>query len=335
MRPLGRLNQLQRWRDLRDLVKIGQHLANMIDKDRYDIVFAHTCMFTVIPTVLMYLETPSVYYLHEPFGPDFQRSINRPYMQTRRAQNTLDRFDPLIVLFLRRRYAIQRDGVRHATGMLANSAYTQSWMHREYGIEAPICSCGVNQEDFRPAPTCPKDNCVISVGEMSPRKGFDFLIESLGKIPSPERPNLKLICNSVNLAERAYIESLASNHGVDLIIMTNLDAHQMAKEYSRALFCVYAPVMEPFGLVPLEAMSCGVPVVGVNEGGVAESIVHGATGLLVERDSERFAQAVRHLLSHRDELANFARNCREYVVSNWTWERSVACLEKHLRLYTV
>ena len=49
---------------------------------------------------------------------------------------------------------------------------------------------------------------------------------------------------------------------------------------------VYAPIMEPFGFVPLESMACGTPVVGVCEGGVRETIRHEETGLLVDRDPE-------------------------------------------------
>jgi glycosyltransferase involved in cell wall biosynthesis len=328
--PLGRLNQLQRWRDLGELLRIGQRFAETIDRERYDVVFAHTCMFTVIPTLLKYLETPSVYYLHEPFGPDFQRGFHRPYMQTQKLRNTLDEIDPFIKLFLRRRYAIQRDGVDHTTRLLANSTFTQAWMQRTYRVETPICHYGVNHEDFRPYANIQRDNYVISVGELSPRKGFDFLVDSLGYIPFRERPKLKLVCNRVDPDERAYIESLADSRGVELTIITNLNAHQLAIEYSRALLCVYAPVMEPFGLAPLEAMSCGLPVVGVNEGGVSESVVHGKTGLLVERDPAKFAQAVRYLLNDPEQLASYAQNCRNYVLRNWSWEQSVACIEEHL-----
>jgi glycosyltransferase involved in cell wall biosynthesis len=88
--------------------------------------------------------------------------------------------------------------------------------------------------------------------------------------------------------------------------------------------------LEPFGLVPLEAMSCGTPVVGVREGGVQESIIHEHTGLLVKRDPEKFALAVQRLLSDKDLADEYGRNGREHVLKNWTWEQSVDSLEKYL-----
>lgn len=80
--------------------------------------------------------------------------------------------------------------------------------------------------------------------------------------------------------------------------MPNLKTDQLVLEYNKAQICVYAPVLEPLGLVPLESMACGTPVVGVREGGVLESIVHEQTGLLTERDPAQFAGAVQHLLSN-------------------------------------
>ncbi len=59
--------------------------------------------------------------------------------------------------------------------------------------------------------------------------------------------------------------------------------------YNKANLVVYTPYQEPFGLVPLESMSCGTPVVGVNDGGVMETVTNGKTGILTERDTKIFA----------------------------------------------
>jgi len=77
-------------------------------------------------------------------------------------------------------------------------------------------------------------------------------------------------------------------------------------------------------------MACGVPVIGVSEGGVAESIVHERTGLLVERDPEKFAGAMQHLLSNPDLALEYGRNGREHVLRHWTWDQSTESVERHL-----
>jgi len=245
-------------------------------------------------------------------------------------RNALNHFDPLIRLYHRRLDSVQLRSLLQTTRLLANSHFTQSCMKAAYDVEARVCQYGVDCESFRPMRTIQKQNHVISVGELSPRKGFDFLVESLGQIPSAGRPALILACNSVDSSERDYIQSLAADYGVELTILINLDTDQLAIEYNKARVCIYAPVQEPFGLVPLEAMSCGTPVIGVKEGGVEESIVHEKTGLLVERNPARFASGVQYLLYNSTLAAEYGRQGREHILRNWTWDKSVAKLKEHL-----
>jgi glycosyltransferase involved in cell wall biosynthesis len=328
--PLGRLNQLQRWRDLGDLIDVGRGIALKIDAGDYDVVFANTCRYTYIPTFLQFVKTPSIYYLHEPFGAKFKRYIQRPYLQYSNTREIMDRVDPLIKLYNHRLEKTQQESVERTGKLLANSAFTKELMEGTYGKDTPVCHYGVDTKDFLPVPEISKDGHILSVGELSPRKGFNFLIESLAHIPREYRPELKLACNTIDYLEKDYIESLGGEKDVDLDILENLDTQELMVEYNKARICVYTPILEPFGLVPLEAMSCGTPVVGVCEGGVKESIIHERTGLLVERDVKKFSNAVQHLISNPDLAAEYGRNGREHVLRNWTWDRSVDRLEDHL-----
>lgn len=328
--PWGRLNQVQRWRDLRRLSAIEQQMAAEINSSGYDVVFANTCRFTHIPALLQYLTVPAVYYLHEAFGKGLRRAPGRSYQAQSSVRRALDSVDPAIKLYYESLAEQQRQSVHAATRLLANSQFTRAQMKHEYGVDAPVCHCGVDSSLFRPLPEVHKGRHILSVGELSPRKGFSFLVESLAQIPAAERPMLRLACNSVREQERRYVEGLAHELAVDLQIMTNLNTQELAIQYNEALLCVYAPVAEPFGLVPLEAMSCGTPVVGVREGGVSESVIDGSTGLLTDRDPQQFAAAVSRLLSNRGLRESLGATARAHVLQNWTWDRSVEGLEGNL-----
>jgi glycosyltransferase involved in cell wall biosynthesis len=169
------------------------------------------------------------------------------------------------------------------------------------------------------------------VGELSPRKGFAFLVDALGRIPETERPGLRLACNTVQPDERARVERRARKLGVRLTIRVGLTTEALVNEYASAAFCVYAPHDEPFGLVPLEAMACGTAVVAVDEGGVRESVVHGRTGVLVSRDAQAFAKAIGALWHDPSRAAELGRQGRAHVKAIWTWERSSAAIEAQLR----
>lgn len=328
--PFGRLDQYQRWQDLGDLERLNRQIAGQINDGDYDVIFVNPCMYTFIPTLVQFTEITSVYYLHEPFGPSSYRHFDRPYIPKDDWRKLLDHFDPLIKLYRNRSDAMQKRSVTQVKKMLANSQYTRELVRSDYGVDSTYSPIGVDVNDFRPLPNVSRENFVVSVGEMSPRKGFNFIIESLGEIPMHQRPALKLACNMVKKSELQYIKELAEQKGVDLEILLNQNVDELRLLYNTARLCVYSPVKEPFGLVPLEAMACATPVVGVQEGGIPESVVHESTGLLVERDEKQFGAAIQLLLSNPKLTEIYGRNGRDYVIENWTWERSTGLLNSHL-----
>lgn len=328
--PFGRLNQLQRWRDLGTLQEIGVQIAERLNSGSYDVVFANPCQRTLIPTFLQFMRIPVVYYLHEPFGPSFKRKITRPYLKTSSWREWSRQIDPFIRMYHQRLEEIRHKGIDHTYRLLSNSGFTQAQIRLDYGVEAPVCRCGVNTADFRPLSCITKEAHVLSVGELTPRKGFDFLIESLAQISENKRPPLRLVSNWIDPTERIYLEALAAENHVRLEILFRLNAQQLAVEYNKAILCVYSPVAEPLGLVPLEAMACGTPVVGVAEAGVCETVRHDETGLLVERNVLPFADAVVRLLENESLRAQFAIEGPKYIERDWSWSQSTTGIESHL-----
>jgi glycosyltransferase involved in cell wall biosynthesis len=218
-----------------------------------------------------------------------------------------------------------------ASVVLVNSAYSRESLYRVYGVLAQICYLGVDAERFRPLPL-PKSDYVLSVGALSPLKGFDFLLQSLAEIPSDRRPSLRLVSNAEDTTEKAYLENLADRLGVQVEFYTRIEDGQLVELYSQAMLTLYAPVMEPFGFVPLESMACGTPVVGVYEGGVRETIVDDLTGRFADRDPRCFARVVESLISDPALRLLLGQQARAEVTSRWSWERSFRKIEQYLAL---
>jgi len=78
-------------------------------------------------------------------------------------------------------------------------------------------------------------------------------------------------------------------------------------------------------------MACGKPVVGVDEGGVKETIVNQYTGLLVERDPRKFGEAIQLLLEDPTLIDQYGKNGRKHTLENWSWEKSVDKLEQYMQ----
>jgi D-inositol-3-phosphate glycosyltransferase len=89
------------------------------------------------------------------------------------------------------------------------------------------------------------------------------------------------------------------------------------------------PWYEPFGLAPLEAMACGIPVVTYAVGGLAESVIDGVTGIHVpRRDVHELAAALRALLADEMRRVSYATAAMDRVRSRYTWHRAAMDTER-------
>lgn len=132
-----------------------------------------------------------------------------------------------------------------------------------------------------------------------------------------------IIVSNFSLPEwKLYLEQLASELKVDLEILDLIDDETLVLLYNQAKLVLYTPYMEPFGLVPLESMSCGTPVVAVKEGGVRETVIHNKTGLHTERDEKIFAEATARLLSKDLERYKMSKNSIKTVENFWTLQHA-------------
>lgn len=328
-RPFGRLNQGIRTIDLYRLQKSQRKVAAAIDAGKYDVVFVHHCQFTQAPGVLQYLQTPSVYFCQEPPRKMYETAVARSYEQFTPLQRLGNKLDPLPGIYRRALINIDRENTLKSTRLLVNSRYSAERIEHIYGMPTDLLYLGVAADKFDDL-QLPRTTEVVSVGALTPRKGFDFLIRSLALIAAEERPLLHIVYNSADPREKEFLQRLAADLEVAVIWHHKISDTALVELYNRAALTLYAPVMEPFGFVPLESMACGTPVVGVCEAGVRETIVHEQTGLLIERDEAEFATAVTTLLQNPTLRNQYGQQGKKNVVTTWAWKNTVKTLEAYL-----
>ncbi|MEV0006497.1 glycosyltransferase [Micromonospora sp. NPDC050980] len=189
---------------------------------------------------------------------------------------------------------------------------------------------GVNQSVFRPdGPVAPRDPArprILTVGRMVERKGFLDVVRALPAVPGAEcvvvgGPPADLL-PADTFARR--LSALAESCGVaDRVrLLGGVPREEMGTWYRSADVLVAAPWYEPFGLTPLEGMACGVPVVGTDVGGIADSVVDGLTGDLVPpRDPRALGVALRRLLSDNVRRFAYATAALDRIRSRYSWKR--------------
>lgn len=328
-RPFGRLNQVMRSIDILRLRATQRDLARRIDGEGYDVALVHPCQFTFSPILLQFLATPTVYYSQDVNRHLYDPATVRPYPRRSRVQRALDRIDPLPGMYHSLLDREDRRGRKSCDVHLTNSYFTRESAYRIYGRAPSVCYLGIDAARFRPLGLERKPQ-VVSVGAVSPRKGFDLVIQGLGTIPNDQRPSLVIVGNASLDEERAYLESLAHGVGVRVRFQTLISDEALVQLYNESMATVYTPVMESFGLVPLESMACGTPVVGIAEGGVRETVVHGINGLLVDRNPDQLGEAIQTLMRDPSLAQRLGQQGREVVVDRWNWDKAIDNLTHYL-----
>lgn len=294
-------------------------LADKINNKDYDAVYVNPCFLTQAPYILRYLQIPSLYSCPEPKR-EFYEHI--PHITNNLTYNLTFPFRFPI------KY-IDRVNTRHATRVVTLSKYSQKRIDHIYGIRSYLNYLGVDTNLFKViTEEVSSPYTVLTVGEVSLHKGHDFIIRSLANIPKTSRPKLVIIGHGG--IESNYLINLAKSKDIDMRIVSNATDDELVSWYNKSTIFLYAGIREPFGLVILEAMSCGLPVVAVNEGGVSEIVTSDKLGLLVERNENKFSRAIIQTLFNKS-LQVKREITVNYIRKNWNWEKSVRELEKHLK----
>ena len=307
-------------------------IAEDLNKSDYDIVYCEQDQFTMTPIIIKHLTKTNVYYCQQPVRRDeILTKVNNQKTKSGFFNNPLIKpFANYFVNYIETRdYDKDRELAEYSTNILANSYFSHENILRQYGKNSYVSYIGVDTEKFHPL-NLRRENVVLSVGTCIPPKGFDFLIKSIAHIPKSSRPKLIIVGNSSDQLWVDFLEQLAQEKEVELKILSMISDDELIRLYNKAKLVVYSPYLEPFGYVPLEAMACGTPVVGVKEGGVKETVLHNKTGLLTQRDEKAFANAIIQLSTDEQMWNRFSQTGIKYINSFWTLEHSGQRLLNHI-----
>jgi glycosyltransferase involved in cell wall biosynthesis len=166
-----------------------------------------------------------------------------------------------------------------------------------------LVPCGVDLQHFTPARQLRplKGNRVLVVSRLVERKGIGNVIDALAALPDvelviaggPARTELHTDAEARRLAARACSAGVADR----VAFLGRVERDALPELFHSAAVVACVPWYEPFGLVALEAMACGRPVVASAVGGLVDTVLDGVTGVHVPpRDPEAVATGLRRIL---------------------------------------
>jgi len=286
--------------ELYKLAMLHKNLAKKIDQKNYDFVFVHGSKYTQAPFMLRYLKTTSAYYCQEPLRMIYEELFDKT--------NELSIERKLYERSTRKmRKIIDKKNIFSAKILLANSIYTKNNIKKAYGLDATVCYMGVDISKFYPQASKKRFD-ILFVGSMDEADGYQFLQQGINLMK--KKPIIRYV-----LRENEWIS----------------DDSVMRKLYNSSKLLTCLGYREPFGLLPLEAQACGIPVVAVCEGGYLDTVKDKVTGFLIKRDPKILAQTFVKLLDNPEEIGKLGENASRNIKENWTWEKSAGNLLKIYR----
>ena len=209
--------------------------------------------------------------------------------------------------------------------LVTNSRMMEGYLETIYRRKADlIAHPGINlPEDYNG----PVDNrTALFVGRLWHHKRVDLIVKAISLVPhsnliivgdGPEKKKLKALIKSLRLKRRVQF-------------FRNLSNKQLGQLYRKVTCGVYTPVREPFGIMPLEAASYGLPVVVTPDGGYVE-VLDASCAHIVAPEPERIAAALDSLFSDHEAAKRMGAAARSRV-EHYTWDHTARNLLKLLGL---
>nr|MDO8110434.1 glycosyltransferase family 4 protein [Candidatus Sigynarchaeota archaeon] len=204
---------------------------------------------------------------------------------------------------LRRLY---RDALQESE-VLANSTFMKDFLKERFGCDAKVlypCTDTLffSNQDMNNA----KEYDVMIFSRLNAGKQFTAAIDLFAEIAKKRPATRFLIAGAIRREDISFLDELkaiAARRGLtnSITFVPNPSLQDLKGLYARSRLLAFLPKNEPLGLVPVEAMVAGVPVVAFKSGGAAETVIHGKTGMLCTGEAD-IVDAITGLLDEPDKI---------------------------------
>ncbi len=317
-----------------NLINISKKMALHIDKENFEYVFIHQSKdYVQAPFLISFLKTKTIFFCAEPQRIIYDKglldtlkidelkqkfSIMNIYTKS---TNMIDNICKQFLIGKIKKYDFQN--VNNSNLILTNSYFSRENILSSYGIDSKVVHLGgdiFSNKKINIKSSIRRKNQVISIGSINPIKCFELIIYSIANIREEIRPDLLIIGNAVNRDYLKKLTKISTDNNVNLLIKINITDLELKKNIQESLLFAYAPYLEPLGLVVIETMSLGLPVIGIREGGIRETIINNYNGFLVDRDVKTFSKKITELITNTDKYISMKQNSLKEVEKYWNWD---------------
>lgn len=200
------------------------------------------------------------------------------------------------------------------------------------GSRVEVAHLGMDAERWRPDGR--REPFFLVPGRMMWQKNLDLALEAWTRFKPKASDNAfrLVVAGMVDVKSRPYLQALMAKAAerADISFIQGPSDAEMLDLYQRCWAVVFPPVNEDWGLVPLEAMACGKPVLATDRGGPRETVVDGVTGFLRPDHPHAFADAITTLSTMPEpQLDKISAQARARAL-DFPWSRFVQRMDDHV-----
>jgi len=291
--------------ELYKLNRLHKKIAETIDKCVYDIVLVSASQYIEAPFILKFLKTPNIFFAQDPY----YRIIYDPIFTIQKDVDIFRYWYEKTNRWVRK--ILDKQNIKSTQLCVSPSKYIAQIFRKTYNKEVTVVHHGVDHQFFKPS-NKKKDIDIFYIGSYDAVDGLVLLKKTLRYIKK------KIVVRTV-MKEEEWIT----------------DDKELRDLYRRAKIMFCPARREGLGLVLLEAVSSGTPVIARDEAGHREIIMNNYNGYLMSPNPKKIAAEITNLLSDPEKIHRLGQNGREDILKYWTWEKRTKELEmvlyEHIR----
>ena len=283
--------------------RMYHRVKSILQREQFDIVHVHEPMMPALPlVVLRHSHAANIGTFHayrkNHAGYNYGKHLLRPFF------NKLD-------------------------GKIAVSPAAAEMVCRYFPDTYRIIPNGIDVESFAQAAAQPLPAyadgrpTILFLGRLEKRKGFEYLLRAFPYVLAHSPQARLVVAGAYNDEDKEPYAHYVAEHNIQGVEFVGYVApeHKPRLYASCTLFCAPSTGFESFGIVLLEAMAAGRPIVASEIEGYRQVLEHSRQGLLVEPENERaLAEALLHLLSHPEMQERMGAEGRR-TAADYSWER--------------
>jgi len=291
---------------------------NIYDRFNFDLIQAHVALpdgFTAMLLKQKY-NKPLVVTIH---GQDLQQTVHKNKQCKKALSKVFAQADMIIAVSTKlKSIAVREFGFSEKITVINNGIAADKLISKE----AEISELGIKRISYKN---------ILSVSNLIASKGIDLNLKAMAQLVE-KHPNLKyvIIGDGPELNNlRALATDLKLNKQVEFLGRLS---HELVMEHMAVADIFSLPSWnEGFGVVYVEAMACGKPVIACHGEGIKDVVTYGETGLLAKpKNVESLVNALDFLLSNPEEAQAMGERAKRLVLESYTWEKNA---EKTIKLY--